>query len=183
MMGRTMIVLVVAMATTAFAGQGPTLVLCAKAKGGVVKQGAPLKLRTACTAKEVAVDPDAVGLRGPAGAPGQNGTDGTDGTNGTDGTDGAPGLSGLEVVTADGPTHISGVMLSSATASCPGGKSVIGGGVGGVQVGGGSFNQGGVLESFPITTSSPQGWFGSMLAQSSDDWKARVFAICANASP
>jgi hypothetical protein len=179
MMGRMMMVVVVAMATAALAGQGPTLVLCAKAKGGVVKQGAPLKLRTACTSKEVAVDPDAVGLRGPAGAPGQNGTDGTDGTNGADG---APGVSGLEVVTADGPTHISGVMLSSATASCPGGKSVIGGGVGGVQVGGGSFNEGGVLESFPIT-SSPQGWYGSMLAQSSDDWKARVFAICANVSP
>jgi hypothetical protein len=167
---------VVAMATATWAGQGPTLVLCAKAKSGVVKQGAPLKLRTACTAKEVAVDPDAVGLRGPAGAAGQDGSDCSDGAAG------APGVSGLEVVTADGATHISGLMLSSATASCPGGKTVIGGGVGGVQVGGGSFNQGGVLESFPVT-SSPQGWFGSMLAQSSDDWKARVFAICANVSP
>jgi hypothetical protein len=161
------------------AARAEALVLCAKGKSGVVKEGAPIKLRAACTAKEVAVDPDAAGLRGPAGAPG---TDGTNGTNGMDGAAGAPGLSGLEVVTADGTTVIAGLQLSSNTANCPAGKKVVSGGVAGVLIAG-SFTGGGVLESRPVTGSTPEGWFGSMLASASDDWFARVYAVCATASP
>jgi len=158
------------------AAQAEALVLCAKGKSGVVKEGAPVKLRTACTAKEVAVDPDAAGFRGPTGAAG------TDGTNGMDGAAGAPGLSGVEVVTADGTTVIAGLQLSSNTANCPAGKKVVSGGVAGVLVAG-SFTGGGVLESRPVTGGTPEGWFGSMLASASDDWFARVYAVCANVSP
>ena len=159
-----------------FAAPAEALVLCAKAKSGVVKEGAPVKLRAACTAKEVVVDPDAAGLRGPAGSAGTNGT------NGMDGAAGAPGLSGLEVVTADGTTVIAGLQLSSSTANCPAGKKVVSGGVAGVLIAG-SFTGGGVLESRPVTGGTPEGWFGSMLASASDDWFARVYAVCANVSP
>ena len=166
-------------ATLMLAAQADALVLCAKAKSGVVKEGASIKLRTACTAKEVAVDPDATGLRGPAGTDGQ---DGAAGANGMDGAAGVPGVSGLEVVTADGGTIIAGLALSSNTANCPTGKKVIAGGVAGVLIAG-SFTGGGVLESRPVTGSTPEGWFGSMLASASDDWFARVYAVCANVAP
>ena len=166
----------VAVLVVGLAAQAEALVLCAKAKSGAAKEGAPLKLRTACTAKEIPVDADAAGLRGPAGAAG------TDGTNGMDGAAGAPGLSGLEVVTADGTTVIAGLNLSSNTANCPAGKKVVSGGVAGVLIAG-SFTGGGVLESRPVTGGTPEGWFGSMLASASDDWFARVYAVCANVSP
>src|SRR5262245_26136431 len=174
-MGRML--MVVAVMTLALVARADALVLCAKGKAGAVKEGAPIKARTTCAAKEVQVDPDATGLRGPQGPAGVGGT------NGTNGTAGSPGMSGLEVVTADGGTIISGLQFSFATASCPPGKSVIAGGVEGVQVAGGTFTAGGVIDSYPVTNTSPQGWQGRMLAQSSDDWKARVYAVCATVVP
>jgi hypothetical protein len=170
---------IVVVAVLMVAARADALVLCAKAKSGVVKEGASIKLRTACTAKEIAVDADAAGLRGPAGAAGQ---DGAAGSNGTNGMDGAPGLSGLEVVTADGGTIIAGLQLSSGTANCPTGKKVVAGGVAGVLIAG-AFTGGGVLESRPVTGGTPEGWFGSMLASASDDWFARVYAVCATVAP
>jgi hypothetical protein len=170
---------IVVVAILMLAARTEALVLCAKAKSGVVKEGAPIKLRTSCTAKEVAVDAAAAGLRGPAGAPGENGANGMDGVAGVDG---APGLSGVEVVTADGGVVISGLQLSSNTANCPTGKKVIAGGVAGVLIAG-AFTGGGVLESRPVTSGTPEGWFGSMLASASDDWHARVYAVCADVAP
>ncbi|MGH7893832.1 MAG: hypothetical protein ACREQL_04140 [Candidatus Binatia bacterium] len=47
------------------------LVLCArKGKSGGPKDGAALHVRGTCNSKEVQIDPDALGLRGPQGAPG-----------------------------------------------------------------------------------------------------------------
>jgi hypothetical protein len=64
--------LVVTVLVGAIGPRAEALVICTrKAKVGGVKEGAPLRLRTACNAKgEVQVDPDALGLRGPQGAPG-----------------------------------------------------------------------------------------------------------------
>jgi hypothetical protein len=50
---------------------GNALVMCSRASSdGEVREGAAIRLRTTCKAKEVEVDPIALGLRGPAGPPG-----------------------------------------------------------------------------------------------------------------
>jgi hypothetical protein len=63
------------------------------------------------------------------------------------------------------------------------GKKVIAGGVEWVNVAGGTPSAMGVRESRPVTGSSPEGWFGSISATSTDDWRVRVYAICANVTP
>lgn len=91
MRGQGWIAVVVVASLTA--GHAEALVLCAaKGKGTAPKEGAAPKLRTACKAKEVQLDPAALGLQGPQGPAG---------TNGTDGAAGAPGISGLEVNSAN----------------------------------------------------------------------------------
>jgi hypothetical protein len=169
-MGRMVVALVVA--TAILGGRADALVLCTKAKSGAVKEGAPIKLRTACTAKEVQVDPDATGLRGPQGPAGQNGSNGTNGLN---------GVSGVEVVTANGGTVISGLNASLAIALCPEGKKAIGGGVSTVLIAG-SWTTRGVTASRP-DTSMGEGWYGEVVGQASDDWYAVVHAVCANVVP
>jgi hypothetical protein len=48
------------------ASPAQALLVCArKDKTGAVKSGAPMRIRAACTPKEVAVDPQALGWRGP----------------------------------------------------------------------------------------------------------------------
>jgi hypothetical protein len=69
------------------------------------------------------------GQDGEDGADGQDGEDGFDGQDGADGADGTPGgLSGLERVTGTAFGAVAEGETISATAVCPAGKSVTGGG-------------------------------------------------------
>jgi hypothetical protein len=167
----------------ALAARADALVLCTKGKGGNVKQGAPLKVRTGCVGKEVQVDPDALGIRGPQGDPGPKGDVGMTGIQGVPGEMGLPGIAGIEVVTAQG-NLVGATMLdtSIATASCATGKSVLGGGYTY------SFPVTGQFTTFPreVTTrpiaTIPQGWSSSAEAIGSGDWRILSYAICADAS-
>lgn len=177
MVGRTAVVMVAVAVLSA--ASADALVLCAKGKSGVVKEGAPLKVRTACKAKEVQVDPDATGLRGPQGPAGANGADGAAGAAGAAG---APGLSGVEVVTQAGNVITdNSLATSSATASCPAGKKVLGGGI--------SYDAfsffvvaPNTIVSQPVTT-EPQGWTVSAVADGNDDWGVIAYAVCATTAP
>ena len=176
MMGRTTAMAVVVAAMTFSAAPADALVLCAKGKSGVVKEGAPLKVRTSCVGKEVQVDPDAAGLRGPAGAAG------APGAPGSNGTPGAPGLSGVEVVTQPGNMITNNTLAeSSATATCPAGKKVLGGGIS-YEVAGTFITPPGTIVSRPVTT-DPQGWIASAVAQNNDDWGVTAYAVCATSAP
>jgi hypothetical protein len=168
-----MLVVVVGILSVA---RADALVLCAKAKAGAVKEGAPLKLRTACTGKEVQLDPDATGLRGPEGPAG------ADGAPGSPGSPGSPGLSGVEVVTQGGNVIIDNTLAtSSGTASCPTGKKVLGGGISYVSFG--TFLVApNTIVSQPVTT-DPQGWTVAALAQNNDDWGVVAYAVCAATAP
>ena len=156
------------------------LVLCTKGKAGSPKEGAPVKLRTTCARKEVQVDAAALGLRGPQGDPGPKGNDGLPGLPGETG---APGLAGVEIMSALGNT-VDGVTVgtSAATASCPAGKSILGGGYAY------SFPNGGTFTTFPrgvITrpiATDPQGWSASAEAVGSNDWLILSYAVCASAA-
>ena len=67
------------------------------------------------------------GPAGPQGVPGVEGPVGPEGPQGAQGPQGAPGLSAVETVYADNFSNV--VRLeASATATCPSGKRVIGGG-------------------------------------------------------
>jgi len=181
---RAWLVTAIAVVTLLGAARADALVVCAKAKGGSIKPGAPLKLREQCAAKEVQVDAADVGLQGPQGEPGaqgEQGSQGLQGETGETGAAGAPGLAGVEIVEAFGATVITSPDNSSATASCPEGKVVIGGGVGMGQLFGSVSSQS-VEESRPVE-GPPQGWFGSLFADVNDDWNARVYAICATVAP
>jgi hypothetical protein len=156
------------------------LVLCAKAKSGTPKPGAPLKVRDACAKKEVQVDPDALALRGPQG---DQGPKGDDGPPGPPGAIGLPGLAGIEVLTAQGNTVAAATLsTSAATASCPTGKSILGGGYAY------SFPSGGQFTTFPrgVVTrpiaTDPQGWSASAEAVASGSWLILAYAICASSA-
>jgi hypothetical protein len=90
-------------------------------------------------------------------------------------------VSGVEVVSADGNVIITFSGVSEVTASCQVGTVVLGGGV---EMGllFGSITSQSVRSSAPVTT-SPQGWHGALEANVTDDWQARVYAICADATP
>lgn len=152
-------------------------VMCVKAKKGTAKEGAPIKLRTTCPVSEVQVDPLGLGLQGPQGAQGQQGAGGADGPQGPQGDPGLPGLSGVEVVTAQGNVVITSTGTSTATASCPAGKKVLGGG-GTFVVIAGTVSEQRLDDSRPVTT-EPQGWTVSMSGNVSDDWRADAHAVCA----
>jgi hypothetical protein len=141
------------------------LVICQKRKSFKIRQDR-------CKRKEVPVDAAELGVVGPQGDPG---------LQGAPGAPGPVGLSGVEVVTADGNVIVTSPGVSIATASCPEGKVVLGGGV---AMGNlfGTVNSQSVRTSAPVTT-SPQGWYGELEADVTDDWQTRVFAICGNAAP
>jgi hypothetical protein len=154
------------------------LVLCTKGKSGTPKNGAPLKVREACTGKEVQVDPDALGLRGPEGEPGAKGDPGIPGSPGP------TGLAGLEIVNELGNLVAgSSLGVSAATAACPTGKSILGGGYAY------SFPTGGNFVSFPraVVTrpiaTDPQGWASSAEAVGSNAWRILAYAVCASVAP
>jgi hypothetical protein len=157
--------LMLAASTMLPANADAALVICQKRKSFKIRQDK-------CKRKEVLVDAAELGVVGPQGDPG---------LQGDPGPQGPAGLSGVEVVTADGNVIIISPGISSATASCPEGKVVLGGGV---AMGNlfGSVNSQSVRTSAPVTT-SPQGWHGELEADVTDDWQARVFAICGNAAP
>jgi hypothetical protein len=164
------------LAMVAIAAPLDAAVMCVKTKKGAAKEGAPIKLRaSACLANETEVDPIALGLQGPAG------TQGPAGAAGAQGTPGAPGLSGVEVVTAAGNAVVSASGTSTATASCPSGKKVIGGGVAFVPIVAGTVSAQRIEESRPVTT-EPQGWTVSMTATVNEDWRADAHAVCATAT-
>ena len=165
-----------AVAAFAIAGTADAAVMCTKAKKGVAKEGAPIKLRaTSCLATEVEVDPVALGLQGPAGAAGAQGNQGNQGLQGVQGP---AGLSEVGVVTGNGNAVISSPGTSTATASCPAGQKVLGGGGRLVQIVGGSISAQSIDESFPVTT-EPQGWTVSMTASVNEDWRVVAYAVCA----
>jgi hypothetical protein len=162
-----------AVAAFAIAGTADAAVMCTKTKKGVAKEGAPIKLRaTSCLATEVEVDPVALGLQGPAG------TAGAQGNQGLQGEQGPPGLSAVEVITGNGNEVTTSPGTSTATASCPGGKKVLGGGAAFVSIAGGSINDQRIDVSRPVTT-DPQGWTATMTASVTDDWRVDAYAVCA----
>ena len=65
----------------------------------------------------------------------------------------------------------------TATASCPSGKTVVGGGFEIVEDVG-DVTSVTKVESRPVGT-SPQGWTALVRGNSSDDWHLRAWAICA----
>jgi hypothetical protein len=165
-----------AVAAFAIAGTADAAVMCTKAKKGVAKEGAPIKLRaTSCLATEVEVDPVALGLQGPAGTAGAQGNQGNQGLQGEQGP---PGLSAVEVITGNGNAVITSSGTSTATASCPGGKKVLGGGAAFVSIAGGSISDQRIDVSSPVTT-DPQGWTATMTASVTDDWRVDAYAVCA----
>lgn len=72
--------------------------------------------------------PASVGQVGPQGAQGEKGEKGDKGDKGDTGAQGPPALSELQIVTADSPNDNIAFTLKEATATCPSGKKVIGGG-------------------------------------------------------
>jgi hypothetical protein len=156
------------------------LVLCTKGKSGTPKPGAPLKVRAACAGKEVQIDPDALGLRGPQG---EEGPKGDGGPPGPPGGIGLPGLAGIEVVTTQGNTVASATLgTSAATASCPTAKSILGGGYAY------SFPMGGQFTTFPrgVVTrpiaTDPQGWSAAAEAVATGEWLILSYAVCASSA-
>jgi hypothetical protein len=153
-------------------------VIASQAAAAVVicERKGKLKLRQeACTAKETQVPATDLGVTGPEGPAG------VDGPAGPQGPVGPAGLSGVEIVTADGNVIINFSGVSTATAPCPTGKKVLGGGVGmGFVIG--SISSQSVRASYPISMGG-DGWHGELEANVSDDWAARVYAVCANAAP
>lgn len=96
-------ILVVGLA--ALAAPADALVLCAakSKKTGEVKAGAVPRVRAACKTNEIALDPDAVGIRGPAGPQGPEGPAGPDRTGTTlrfVPGDGTPAANGADLIAA-----------------------------------------------------------------------------------
>jgi hypothetical protein len=135
-------------------------------------------------AKDFASGQIPAGARGPAGpqgvagadgAPGEQGPQGPEGPAGPQGPQGAPGLSGVVTVYADNFSNV--VRLeASATATCPSGKRVIGGGAE-------------VVSPFPerktgLVKSRPDGSTGwtatGRTYESATGVNLSVYAICAN---
>jgi hypothetical protein len=113
MRGRTGGVVVALVPAAGAFSAAHAVVLCAPKvkKTGELKEGAAIKLCTACKSTELQLDPAALGLQGPAGQ------------DGADGAPGSPGSSGVGVVVGDGPTVTQLANgTGTATASCPGAR-------------------------------------------------------------
>lgn len=94
--GCRFLVAMVAFGTLAAATEAGALVLCGKRHPatGLVREGSTILVRTTCKASEIQMDPDALGLRGPAGAVGPAGAPGADGDDGLAGAVGPTGPAG-----------------------------------------------------------------------------------------
>jgi hypothetical protein len=115
------------------------------------------------------------GQAGPAGPQGPAGQVGPAGPRGAAGPQGQPGLAGVQVVTATVPEG-----QVEATATCPTGKTAIGGGVdAGWTV---------VRASRPVGSPVPTGWYASknqgfMTITPAYPHTLTVYAICATVAP
>jgi hypothetical protein len=119
--------------------------------------------------------------RGEAGPRGPKGDAGNPGVQGPAGPQGPPGLSGVQVVSATSSFNSSS--SKTATANCPGGKTVVGSGasLGGFYTSGSSNN----TYSEVVVTAIDVGT-GSVLVRAhepdawSNSWSVTAEAICAN---
>lgn len=88
-MRRTILGSMIGVLVLGLAAPASALVMCArKNREGEVAQGASIKLRDACRASEVQIDPIALGLQGPQGPTGPQGDPGEDGAPGPQGPSG-----------------------------------------------------------------------------------------------
>jgi hypothetical protein len=134
-------------------------VLCARAKADGTFS-TTLKIRESCTATETQLDPDALGLRGPAGP---------------------AGLTGIETVSAEhaaenvGPGYPD---VAWGSVFCPSGKAVIGGGAMIRSNNNATPPQIALMASVPV---GDVGWYGigREMVPATSDWKLIVWARCA----
>lgn len=114
----------------------------------------------------------------PAGAKGDKGDKGEKGAKGEPGLPGAPGLSGYQVVQAtSGPLSTS--VYTSVTATCPGGKRVLGGGA----FVNGRYPNGptpALITSRPVNNVS---WSAEMSNNAGSSSNLVAYAICATVAP
>ena len=112
--------------------------------------------------------PGPTGPTGPSGGP--IGPTGATGPTGPAGIPGANGVSGYEVVTSTSASVAAGDISDEVTATCPAGKSPIGGGA---KSPGALF----VVDSFP----SGSGWVVDMYNDDVGPFTFTVYAVCATA--
>lgn len=118
-----------------------------------------------CLGREKALRWNTSGPRGPRG---RTGATGPLGPQGATGPQGPPGLSDYQVVEGD-DTSVPALGTATATADCPVGTSVLGGGV--ESTGTGTR----VIDSFP----SSQGWEAGLSNTSVSGATVNAYAICA----
>jgi hypothetical protein len=134
-------------------------VLCARAKSDGTFSTA-LKIRESCTSMETQVDPDALGLRGPAGP---------------------AGLTDIETVSVEHPAQDVGPSypdVAWGSAYCPAGK---------IAIGGGAIirsNNNATPPSIALMASVPAGdagWYaiGREMVPAPSDWRLIVWVRCA----
>jgi len=109
--------------------------------------------------------------QGPKGDKGDKGDKGEKGDTGLRGPEGPPGLAAVEVVSVS--QTVAPMTFGGLVASCPAGKTAIGGGVNTSTA------------SAPITTSRPEGtgWGGRGYNGSGSNITVATYAVCAKASP
>jgi hypothetical protein len=149
-------------------------------------------------AREAQADLGLPGLQGPAGRAGppgppgpegKEGKEGPEGPEGPEGKEGPPGPNGatgyLRVETTSAPASGDGGApeIASATASCPGGRKVVGGGY---EVDAGPAGEGNNPAEVAVTqdrATSDTAWSVSAVTGNKDDvgaWTISAYAICAD---
>lgn len=108
-----------------------------------------------------------------------SGAQGPKGDTGAPGAPGASGTSAVDIVVASG-TVVSGAgtpATSTATAACPTGRKVLGGGAEFVNILATVITDRQVISSKPVS-GPPEGWSGTVEAAANNTWRADVYAIC-----
>jgi hypothetical protein len=142
-----------------------------------VKQNGEIQMTAGagqCKDKDIQIHWNQQGPKGDQGEVGPTGLAGPQGPQGPQGLQGASGMSGLQVVTASSALSSSG--LQSATASCPNGKSVLGGGAFPVNL---PYDNSRIYFSRP--SSNLDGWSAGIknAGGPSVSWQVTVYAVCA----
>lgn len=135
-----------------------------------------------CRSTETPISWSQAGPQGEVGPQGPAGPQGPQGEKGEKGDDGADGITGWQLVTAQGGVDSGLNVPAGATALCPAGKQVLGGGYELLTEDGTSLENEAsdeVLASKPING----GW--QVWAQKDDDvdFVVKAWAVCANVSP